>query len=122
MEDLKHEVHQAKRLLQRKKDSGLEPPTSLIAFTCFLEAYKDAFHELYRLCQIGITIPVSSAGCERSFSSLKRIKTYLRNSMTDVRLSNLGVLSIESERSKALNMERFVDNFAFKHNRRIKLF
>jgi Domain of unknown function (DUF4371)/hAT family C-terminal dimerisation region len=122
LEDLHHEVYQAKRLLQRKKDSGMEPPMSLLAFTRFLESYKDAFHELYRLCQIGITLPVSSAGCERSFSSLKRIKTYLRNSMTDSRLDNLGMLSIESDRAKALSIEKFVDIFASKHkNRRITL-
>ena len=48
----------------------------------------------------------------RSFSTLKRIKTYLRNSMTDSRLSSLGMLSIESERAKSLNMTAFVDVFA----------
>jgi hypothetical protein len=123
IEDLKHELPQAKRLLERKKVSCSEPPRSLLELTCLLQPYQDAFHELYRLCQIAVTIPVSSAECERSFSALKRIKTYLRNSMSDSRLSNLGILSIESDRAKALNLSSFVDVFAAKHkNRKIKLY
>ena len=123
IDDLKHELHQARRLLERKKQAGVEVPASLLQLAVFMEPYKDAFHELYRLCQIAVTIPVSSAACERSFSALKRIKTYLRNSMKGPRLSSLGMLSIESERAKTLNMATFVDVFAANHkNMRIHLF
>ena len=89
VKDLQHELYQVQRLLERKKASGCNVPTSLLNFTIFLEPYKDAFHELFRLCQVAVTIPVTSASCERSSSELKRIKSYLRNSMTDFRLSNL---------------------------------
>jgi hypothetical protein len=123
IDDLQHELHQTRRLIERKKRAGLEAPASLLQLAGFMEPYRDAFHELYRLCQIAVTIPVSSAACERSFSALKRIKTYLRNSMTDSRLSSLGMLSIESERAKSLNMTTFVDVFAANHkNSRIHLF
>ena len=123
VKDLEHELYQVQRLLHRKKASGCNVPTSLLNFTIFLEPYKDAFHELFRLCQVAVTIPVSSALYETSFSALKRIKSYLRNSMTDFRLSNLGILSIESECAKALNMETFVDIFASRdNNRRITLY
>jgi hypothetical protein len=79
LEDFKHELHQARRLLERKKETTNhhESPASLLEFACLQEPYKDALHELYRLCQIAVTLPVSSAACERSFSALKRIKTYL---------------------------------------------
>ena len=36
---------------------------------------------------IGCTLPVSSAEAERSFSGLQRIKSYLRNRMSDEQLS-----------------------------------
>ena len=42
-----------------------------------------------------VTIPVTTASDERSFSKLKLIKTYLRNSMGQERLRNLAFLSIE---------------------------
>ena len=90
---------------------------------CYGDLRKTVEMHLYRLSQIAVTIPVSSAACERCFSTLKRIKTYLRNSMTDSRLSSLGMLSIESERAKSLNMTTFVDVFAANHkNSRIHLF
>ncbi len=54
---------------------------------------------------------------------LKQTKTYLKSTMSDERLSNLGVLSVESERARVINLENFVDVFAKRHdNRRIKLF
>ena len=36
---------------------------------------------------IGCTLPISSAEAERSFSGLRRIKSYLRNRMSDEQLS-----------------------------------
>ena len=53
-----------------------------------------AFPVLVRVLRIAMTISVSSAQCERSFSTLKRIKTYLRSSMSEQRLTDLAVLSI----------------------------
>ena len=118
MDDLMHELHQAKRLVQRKVDQGLQGLTSLVDFASFLEPYKDAFHELYRLSKIAVTLPVTSASCERSFSALKLIKTYLRNSMSDARVSNLATLHIERSRSRAIDLDDFVDVFANSHNNR----
>lgn len=97
--------------------------TTLLEFVVFLEPFKDVFHELFRLGKIAIVIPVSSASCERSFSALSLIKNHLRTTMSDERLSHLGVLSIESPRAKALDMNEFVRRFSPCHkNRRIMLF
>ena len=53
---------------------------------------------------------------------MKIVKTYLRNSMSNTHLSNLALLSIESERADAIDLEDFVDEFDARHeNRRIKL-
>ena len=40
---------------------------------------SDAMPELFRLCALILTIPSTAASVERSFSALKRIKTYQRN-------------------------------------------
>uniref|UniRef100_A0A8P4KJH8 Zinc finger MYM-type protein 1 n=1 Tax=Dicentrarchus labrax TaxID=13489 RepID=A0A8P4KJH8_DICLA len=121
IEDLKHELHQTRRVLDRKKGEK-ESPTTLMEFTQFLKPYEDVFYELFRLCNIAVVLPVSSASCEQSFSSLRLIKTYLRSTMTEKRLSSLAVLSIESKRTKALDLDTFVKRFAEQHgNRRIQL-
>uniref|UniRef100_A0A6P7G7E9 Zinc finger MYM-type protein 1-like n=1 Tax=Diabrotica virgifera virgifera TaxID=50390 RepID=A0A6P7G7E9_DIAVI len=39
-------------------------------------------------------LPVTTASVERSFSTLKRLKTYLRNSIGEERLTSLVLLSI----------------------------
>jgi len=46
---------------------------------------------------IGCTLPVSSAEAERSFSGLRRIKSYLRNRMSDERLSGLAIMHLHHD-------------------------
>lgn len=76
--------------------------------------------ESSKLLKLILTIPMTSAEAERCFSTLKRIKTFLRNSMTQERLSALAMLSIE----KNLVMDipdfnqRVIDKFASMNNRR----
>uniref|UniRef100_A0A8C5Q7S8 HAT C-terminal dimerisation domain-containing protein n=1 Tax=Leptobrachium leishanense TaxID=445787 RepID=A0A8C5Q7S8_9ANUR len=59
-----------------------------------------------------LTLPVTVATAERSFSKLKLIKSYLRNTMSQQRLSGLALLSIANERARRLNIESIVDDFA----------
>lgn len=46
------------------------------------------------------TLPVTVASVERSFSKLKLIKDYRRNSMGQSRLNDLSILAIESTEAK----------------------
>ena len=56
------------------------------------------------------------------FSALKRIKTYLRSTMTEQRLVDLAVLSIEQDLSGLLSLDEIIDTFAGEDkNRRIAL-
>lgn len=54
--------------------------------------------EATKLLQLVLTIPATTASVERSFSALKRIKTYSRNWTDQGRLSTLAVISIEAKR------------------------
>ena len=106
----------------REKIRKWKVPTTLMEFVQFMDPYQDVFYELFRLCKIAVILPVSSASCERSFSTLRIIKSYLRSTMTEKRLSSLAVLSIESKRTKAIDLNKFVRRFAEQHgNRRIQL-
>ncbi len=67
-----------------------------------------------------VTMPISQVTCERSFSKMKLIKTYARNSINDDRLSDLTVLA--TERSFEIDFEQVIDVFANNHkNSRIIL-
>ena len=121
-EDITHEIYQLKRLIERSKAANNVVSNILLDLAKFLEPYKLAFAELYNLLCIALTLPVSSATCERSFSALKLIKTHLRSTMCDVRLSNIAVLSIESSRAESLSLDAFVDEFDARHqNRKLAL-
>jgi len=91
---------------------------TIFQFHKFLLDYQIAFFELYKLCTIAITIPVSSAACERTFSCMKRIKSYLRNSMLHDNLSSLSIIAIEKNEAKLLNIDDIINNFAEGHNNR----
>ena len=64
-------------------------------------------------------MPVSTATAERSFSTMRRVKAYLRSTMTTERMSGLGLLNIYQER--AINAEQVVDIFARRKERRLAL-
>jgi hypothetical protein len=95
---------------------------NIMDFIDILIKYDLVFPETLKLAVIVVTIPVSSAACERTFSSLKRIKTYLRNRMTDERLGHLAIINIECAAVKRLETTKIVDEFDACHeNRRIIL-
>ena len=56
---------------------------------------------------------------ERSISALRRLRTYLRNAMTENRLNNLALLHIN--RDIHLDPQDVLDKFAIRHPRRMKL-
>ncbi|KAL4090644.1 hypothetical protein QTP88_025438 [Uroleucon formosanum] len=66
-----------------------------------LDALRVCCPNLYpninKLLKILTTLPVSTSTPERSFSTLKRVKTYLRNSMTEDRLNGLTMLAIHKD-------------------------
>jgi hypothetical protein len=43
------------------------------------------------------TLPVTTCSSERSFSSLRRLKTYLRNTIGEDRLNGLALLNIHRD-------------------------
>jgi histone deacetylase complex regulatory component SIN3 len=54
--------------------------------------------EIDKIQKIYLTFPVTSATAERSFSSLRRVKTYLRNTMSHCRLNNLFLLYVQTNK------------------------
>lgn len=56
---------------------------------------KEIYPNIHKLLKIFCTLPVSTATPERCFSSLKRIKSYLRNSMTEVNILSIFLFIIK---------------------------
>lgn len=76
------------------------------------------FPNFCKMFQVAVTLPVSTATCERSFSTMRRIKTWLRTCMNQDRFSNLSIMNIEKD--IPINNEDILNIFE-KTERRIQL-
>jgi hypothetical protein len=81
---------------------------------------REGFSETYRLLDILCTTPVTTCESERCFSTLKRIKCFLRNTKTQERLDALAMLSIEKRLVRSINDfdNKVVNVFASSKSRR----
>ena len=79
---------------------------------------KEMFSEVHRLLKIFYTIPVTTATAEHSFSALRRLKAYLRLTMTQPRLNNLMLLYIHKERTDEHNESSIAKSFIMENERR----
>ena len=80
---------------------------------------------LGKAIQMYAVIPATSCSAERSFSSLRRLKTYLRNTMGQDMLSSLALLHIEREfvnRVLLEDMDRMIDVFGKRSGRNSHFF
>ena len=68
-----------------------------------------------KLLQIMATLPVTTCSSERSFSTLRRLKTYLRNTMGSERLNGLAMMNIH--RDIELNLDDIIDKLCEKPRR-----
>lgn len=86
---------------------SLRPSTGLDALPhCDSTFYPN----IYKLLQILVTLPLTTATAERSFSSLRRLKTYLRSTMSEERLVGLALLYCH--RDININHSDVIDRFA----------
>ncbi|GBN35872.1 repressor of the inhibitor of the protein kinase [Araneus ventricosus] len=107
--DLSHkEVVQSEFMLWKEKWSQ-EKSESLpkTAISSLEKCDKTFFPNIYILSKQLAVLPVSVATMERSFSSLRRLKTYLRNTTSESRLNGLALLSVH--RDIKIRDEEFLD-------------
>ena len=69
--------------------------------------------------KIAATLAVSTAGVERSFSSMKYLKNRLRSTMSDERLEALMLMYIHSDVD--VDLDAIIDKFKASSSRRFKL-
>ncbi len=81
-------------------------------------AMTPTFTEIVSVLLLFLTLPVSVASAERSFSKLRLIKNYLRSAMEQDRLCALAILSIEAESANLLKTDKLIESFASAKARR----
>ena len=71
----------------------------------------DLFPNVFISLRIFMTLPISAADAERSFSNQKRTKNYLRSTMGQQRVNGLTMSSINSDIASTLNYQNVIENF-----------
>ena len=77
------------------------------------------FSEIGILLKLLLVMPATNAVSERSFSALRRIKSYLRSTMTQDRLNHLMILHIHS---RPLDLKSCANAFVDKDAHRLAIF
>ena len=78
------------------------------------------FSQVIILIKLFLIMPVTSASAERSFSSLRRLKTYLRSTMGQGRLNHVTVLNTHTDILDELDLQIVAEEFVTaRENRRI---
>jgi len=93
--------------------------------TCFSSCYPtlhEVFSEVSTLTRLFLVIPATSATAERSIYTMRRLKTYLRSTMTTERLNTVMVLTVRKDMLDKLDDATTVDEFVAHNERRTDIF
>lgn len=93
-------------------------PVDILKFLKRLDCFPNATIA-YRIL---LTIPVTVASAERSFSKLKLLKSYLRSTMTQERLSGLATIAIENDILEGVAYEDLIEDFVSRNAQRMAHF
>ena len=85
-------------------------------------SYRSTFSEVHKLLRLYLTTPMTSATSERAFSTMRRLLTYLRSSMTEKRLNNCALLHIHKDLTDALDLVAIAQMFSSLNDERIHYF
>ena len=95
----------------------------IIKYTSTLSAaQKQLLSEVCTVMKLILVMPATNATSERTFSALRRIKSYLRSTMSQVRLNHLMVLHVHKALTDTIKLENIADEFVSSSQHRTKVF
>lgn len=120
-----HSDLDSKELVQEIKNFPDLPSQTMSLFELITFMHDKDLSEIYpnfwTALRIAMTLPVTVAQAERSFSKLKLIKSYLRSTMSQERLTGLAVISINHVIGEQISYDDIIDDFASRRARKVRL-
>ncbi len=83
---------------------------------------RDLLCEVCTVMKLILIMPATNASSERSFSALRRVKSYLRNTMGQERLNHLMVLHVHRDITDSLDMISVANEFVADSEHRSQIF
>ena len=74
------------------------------------------------IAKLILVMPATNASSERCFSALRRIKTYLHNTMSQERLNHVMLLHVHKDQTDQLSCSDVGDDFVCGHENRLHHF
>ena len=78
--------------------------------------------EAVKLVRLHFIVPATSCTAERSFSQLRRLKNWLRTTMTQTRLNHAAVCAVHAEVLMEIDLKPLMREFAMRSVQRVKVF
>lgn len=91
-------------------------------FCSLTGAQRSLLSQVCRVLQLILIMPATNATSERSFSALRRVQTYLRNTMTQKRLNNLMLLHVHRDDTDKLDLNAVASDYIGDSEYRLKIF
>ena len=91
-------------------------------FKDMTQEVRSFFDEVQTLLRILLVNPASSCSAERSFSSLRRLKTWLRSTMTQKRLNSVALCHIHQEILDTIDTGKIAQKFISRSQQRVLKF
>ena len=82
-------------------------------------AQRDSMSEICTLLQLIQVVPATNAISERSASALRRVKNYLRSTMSQSHLTNLMLLHVHKYKTDDLNLKNCSNEFITENDHRM---
>lgn len=101
------------------KEEHVDNPIDM--YKLLIGGLESTFPNVETILKIFLTLPICNASGERSFSVLKRVKNYLRNSLSQSHVTNLSMLFIENDILQSIDFELLIDKFANSKARKMPL-
>ena len=99
---------------------------TMMSSICDIMNHKPSFKKLcpniHKIMLYYNTIPLSSATAERTFSSMRRVKTWLRSRMCADTLTNYLFVTIHKERFDLVDTEEIAREFVLQSSQRMNYF
>jgi hypothetical protein len=110
-------------MFHRHAKSRLESVAQVVEYASSLKKeIRELFPSVMALIHLLLLCPASSAEAERSFSSLRRLKTWLRSTMLQERLNSVAVCHIHNDILQRLNVDAILRDFANRSHIRKNMF
>lgn len=103
------------QVLENLKETSGKPGSKLsvdkIISTISRSGMQKMIPQVVKLCKLYLVHPTTTATAECSFSTLRRVKTYLRSTMSQARLNSLLLLNVYREQVESMKITDLANEF-----------